>query len=82
MRGTGSSWSSVEAEIARLLPEIPREPSTPHSPNGIPDHRALLSDAPSITYRLIRAAVVVSGAAIAISIVSPYLAWFAALLTE
>jgi hypothetical protein len=79
MRGTDSSWSSVEDEIVRLLRGIPREDS---ESKQIPDNPALLSYTRSIVYRLIRAAAVVSGAAIVISIVSPYLAWFAALLTR
>jgi hypothetical protein len=74
------NWSSVEAEIANLLREIPREDPKPRSAE-IPDDSAILSDPHSITYRLIRAALVVSGAAVVISIVSPYLAWFAASLT-
>ena len=79
MSGTESKWSSVEDEIAKLLPQIPREDAGPHSlVKGIPQDQALLSDVPSKSYRLLRAALVVSGAAVVISIVSPYLAWLAA----
>ena len=67
-----SRWSSVEEEIASLLLEISREE---HSVPEISD------DGPSKTYRLLRALLVVSGAAFVIGIVSPYLAWFAASLT-
>jgi len=76
-----SDWSAVEDEIASLLHKIPRTDSRAPSAKQIPDGPTLLSDAPSLTYRLIRAVLIVSGAAIVISIVSPYLAWFAASLT-
>jgi hypothetical protein len=54
-----------------------RHPPSRYRRIGSPRRRSL-----TITYRLIRAAVVVSGAAIVISIFSSYLAWFAALLTR
>ena len=83
MSGTESKWSSVEDEIASLLSEIPREDSKPDSlVMGIPQDQALLSDVPSKSYRLLWAALVVSGAAVVISIVSPYLAWLAAAVTR
>ena len=72
--GTPGGWSSVRSQIAGLLPEIPREESTPHS---------LIAedpDAPSKTYRLLRAALVVSAATVVIALVSPYLVWFVALV--
>ena len=72
-----SNWSWVEDEIARLLPEIHREGSA----NEIPGDPALL-DEPSIATRLIRAALLVLGAALIIVIVSPFLAWIAAFLTR
>jgi hypothetical protein len=75
MRRPDSNWSSVENEIAKLLPEIPHEDRKPDSAN-----EALLADAPPITYRLTRAALVIGGAGFFISIVSPYLAWIAASL--
>ena len=67
-----SGWSPVQDQITRLLPEIsPEEPSL---------HSLIAEDphVPSKTYRLLRAALVVSAAAIIIALVSPYLAWFAA----
>jgi hypothetical protein len=76
-----SRWSSVEDEIANLLQEFPQEDSKQHVSKEITSDPALLFDTLSITYRLIRAVLVVSGATVAISIVSPYLAWFAASLT-
>jgi hypothetical protein len=77
-----SDWSSIEDQIASLLDEIPRGDSRLPPTREIPDGPTLLSDAPSLTYRLIRAVLIVSGAAAVISIVSPYLAWFAASLTS
>ena len=68
---TATGWSSVEGEITRLLPEIPREEATPDF---------LIredSDTPSKTYRLLRAALVASAAVVTIVLVSPYLVWFA-----
>ena len=73
-----SNWSWVEDEIARLLPEIHREGSA----NEIPGDPAFLCDEPSIATRLIRAALLVLGAALIIVIVSPFLAWIAAFLTR
>jgi hypothetical protein len=64
---------SVQNEIAKLLPEIPREESTPHSVIGE-------ADAPSKIYLLLRAVFVVSAAAVTLALVTPYLVWFAALL--
>jgi hypothetical protein len=75
MRRTGSDWSSVEAEIAKFLSEIPHEDHKLAFPN-----EPLLPDEPPITYRLIRAALVFGGAGFFISIVSPYLTWIAASL--
>jgi hypothetical protein len=69
-----AGWSSVQSEIARLLPEIAREESPPPSPVGEDP------DLPSKTYRLLRAALIVSTAAVIIAVISPYLAWFVALI--
>jgi hypothetical protein len=74
------NWSSIEDEIARLLAEIPHEDRKPDSPKEAPGDPVLLSYAPSITYRLIRAVLIIGGAAFVISIVSPYFAWIAASL--
>ena len=65
---------SVQNQIAKLLPEIPREESTPHS--------VVIgeADAPSKIYLLLRAVFVVSAAAVTMALVTPYLVWFAALL--
>ena len=83
MSGTESKWSSLQNGIASLVPEIPHEDSRPDSlVMGIPQDQALLSDVPSKSYRLLWAALVVSGAAVVISIVSPYLAWLAAWVTR
>ena len=71
---TVAGWSSIQFQITRLLPEIPREEATPHFLIGEDP------DAPSKTYRLLRAVLVVSAAAVIGALVSPYLAWFAALL--
>jgi len=70
---TAAGWSSVQNQIAKLLPEIPHEESTPHSVIGE-------DDAPSKIYLLLRAVVVVSAAAVTMALVTPYLAWFAALV--
>ena len=51
---TAVAWSSVQDEITSLLPEIPREEATPHFLIGEDP------DAPSKTYRLLRAVLVVS----------------------
>jgi hypothetical protein len=78
-----SRWSSVEEEIARLLPEVAREDARSHPHGvGLPRHGALLADVPSTTYRLLRAALVVGGAAVVISLASPYLAWIAVLVAR
>jgi hypothetical protein len=66
-----SNWATVEKEIANLLEEMPREDPYEQSPS---------SDVPSPTCGLLRAALVIGGATVVISLVSPYLAWFAALL--
>jgi hypothetical protein len=71
---TTAGWSSFQSQITRLLPEIPREEWTPHFLIG--EDR----DAPSKAYRLLRAALVVCAAGVIIALVSPYLAWFAALV--
>jgi hypothetical protein len=73
---TPDGWSSVQYQITRLLPEIPREESTRHS---------LVAEDPSAysrTYRLLRAALVVGTAAVIIVLVLPYLAWFAVLVVR
>jgi hypothetical protein len=76
-------WSSVERKIASLLAEAERQDSRSHSlGTGVADERALLSDVHSKAYRVLRAALVVGGAAILISLLSPYLAWFAALVSH
>jgi hypothetical protein len=69
---TAAGWSSVQEEIAGLLPEIPREEATPHLLIGEDP------GAPSKTYRLLRAVLVVSAATVIIALVSPYIAWLAA----
>jgi hypothetical protein len=69
---TPAGWSSVQGQISRLLPQISREEATLHS---------LVAEDPSAsskTYRLLRAALVVSAAAAVVALASPYLAWFAA----
>jgi hypothetical protein len=72
----GSRKEELEtANYAKLLPGVPHEDRQPDSAN-----ETLLADAPPITYRLTRAALVISGAGFFISIVSPYLAWIAASL--
>jgi len=50
--------------------------------NEIPGDPALLSDVPSIAYRAIRAVLLILGATLVITIVSPYLAWIAASVTR
>ena len=78
MAKTDSNWSSIEDEIASLLPEIRREDLA----NEIPGDPALLSDVPSIASRAIRAVLLILGATLVITIVSPYLAWIAASVTR
>jgi hypothetical protein len=77
-----SRWSSVEEEIARLLPEAAREDARSH-PLGmeLPPDGALFSDVPSTTYRVMRAILVLSAAAVVISLLSPCFAWMAALVS-
>jgi hypothetical protein len=66
-----SNWASVEKEVASLLEEIPREDRQDQRP---------ASEVRSTTCRLLWAALVISGATIVIRLVSPYLAWFAAVV--
>ena len=77
MAKTDSNWSSIEDEIASLLPEIRREDLA----NEIPGDPTL-SDVPLIAYRAIRAVLLILGATLVITIVSPYLAWIAASVTR
>ena len=70
---TAAGWSSMQTEIAKLLPDIPREESMPRSLIGEDDE-------PSKTYLLLRAVLVVSAAAVIIALMSPYLVWFTVLL--
>jgi hypothetical protein len=63
----------MQTRLAKLLPEIPREESTPHCLVG-EDY------APSKMYLLLRAVFVVSAAAVTMALVTPYIVWFAALL--
>ena len=55
----------MQNQIAKLLPEIPREESKPHSVIGE-------DDAPSKIYLLLRAVFVVSAAAVTMALVTPY----------
>jgi len=73
---TATGWSSVQDEVTRLLPEIRREEATPDFLIGED------SDTPSKTYRLLRAVLVASAAAVTIALVSPYVVWFAVALTS
>jgi hypothetical protein len=76
-----SRWSSVEKEIARLLPEVAHEEERSHPPGTeLPQDGSLLSDVLSTAYRWLQAILVVGGAALVISLLSPCFAWIAALV--
>jgi hypothetical protein len=73
---TETGWSSIRDEVTRLLPEIRCEEVIPDPLIGE------RSNAPSRTYRLLRAVLVTGVAAVIFALASPYVVWFAVALTS